>query len=46
MKQRDEDLSREVAVLKHRIEELEQHVKGRGHGISNFQQNHRTESYR
>lgn len=46
MKQRDDDLSSKVDVLKHRIEELEQLVKGQGHGIFSFQQNHSTESYR
>ncbi|XP_052179206.1 uncharacterized protein LOC127792647 [Diospyros lotus] len=37
MKQRDEDLAREVELLKHKISELEQLAKGRGLGsIFNF----------
>lgn len=30
MRQRDEDLKREVELLKHKLEELEQLAKGRG----------------
>ncbi|XP_077251370.1 optic atrophy 3 protein (OPA3) [Tasmannia lanceolata] len=37
MKQIDEELSREVELLKHKLEELEQHARGRGlAGILNF----------
>ncbi|KAL5571058.1 hypothetical protein UlMin_020655 [Ulmus minor] len=37
MKQRDEDLAREIELLKQRLEEIEQQMKGRGlSGIFNF----------
>lgn len=37
MRQRDEDLAREVELLKHKVEELEQLAKGRGlSGIFHF----------
>jgi hypothetical protein len=37
MKQRDEDLAKEIELLRHKIEELEQLAKGRGlTGIFNF----------
>jgi len=41
MKQRDEDLAREVEVLKQRLEALEKQIKERGHiGIFNFHGTH------
>ncbi|XAR72578.1 hypothetical protein NMG60_11019265 [Bertholletia excelsa] len=44
MKQRDEDLAREIELLKHKIGELEQHAKGRGlSGMFNFKHAHGTE---
>jgi hypothetical protein len=32
MKQRDEDLAKEVELLKHKLQEIEQLAKGRGLG--------------
>ncbi|CAI9754904.1 unnamed protein product [Fraxinus pennsylvanica] len=44
MKQRDEDLAREVELLKHRIATLEQVAKDQGiGGIFNFKRAHNTE---
>ncbi|KAJ9686216.1 hypothetical protein PVL29_015222 [Vitis rotundifolia] len=44
LKQRDEDLAREVEQLKHKLEELEQLAKGRGlSGLFNFKHAHATE---
>ncbi|KAF8409172.1 hypothetical protein HHK36_005246 [Tetracentron sinense] len=44
MKQRDDDLAREVELLKHKLEELEHLAKGRGlSGIFNFRHAHATE---
>lgn len=37
MRQRDEELSKEVEILKHKLEEIEQLAKGRGlAGIFHF----------
>lgn len=36
LKQRDEDLSKEVEILKHKVVEMEHLVKGRGHNIFNL----------
>ncbi|KAH7533157.1 hypothetical protein FEM48_Zijuj04G0100500 [Ziziphus jujuba var. spinosa] len=45
MKQRDEDLARELELLKHKLEELEQLAKGRGlAGIFHFLPNHAPEA--
>lgn len=45
MKQRDEDLARELEHLKHKLEELEQLAKGRGFaGIFHFRQNQAPEA--
>lgn len=44
LKQRDEDLAREVEQLKHKLEELEQLAKGQGlSGLFNFKHAHATE---
>ncbi|XP_035539016.1 optic atrophy 3 protein homolog [Juglans regia] len=44
MKQRDEDLAKEVELLRHKIEELEQLAKGRGlTGIFHFRHSHTNE---
>ena len=44
LKQRDEDLAREVEQLKHKLEELEQLAKGQGlSGLFNFKHAHVTE---
>ena len=44
MKQRDEDLAREVELLKQKIEELEQLARGRGFvGLFNFRHAHGAE---
>ncbi|XP_034701377.1 OPA3-like protein [Vitis riparia] len=44
LKQRDEDLAREVEQLKHKLEELEQLAKGQGlSGLFNFNHAHATE---
>uniref|UniRef100_A0A5B7BU06 Putative Optic atrophy 3 protein n=1 Tax=Davidia involucrata TaxID=16924 RepID=A0A5B7BU06_DAVIN len=44
MRHRDEELAREVALLKHKIAELEHLVKGRGlSGLFNFRHSHGTE---
>ena len=41
MKQRDEDLAREIELLKQKIEEIEQVAKGRGlSGILHFRHAH------
>lgn len=45
MKQRDEDLSVEINLLKHKVAELEQAVKGQRHGILSFMQSHGTEDH-
>ncbi|RVW46765.1 hypothetical protein CK203_084471 [Vitis vinifera] len=44
LKQRDEDLAREVEQLKHKLEELEQLAKGQGlSGLFNFKHARATE---
>lgn len=44
MKQRDDDLTKEVGLLRHKIEELEKLAKGRGlAGIFNFRHAHTIE---
>ncbi|KAG2717443.1 hypothetical protein I3760_03G175600 [Carya illinoinensis] len=44
MKQRDQDLAKEVELLRHKIEELEQLAKGRGlTGIFHFRHAHTNE---
>ena len=44
LKQRDEDLAREVEQLKHKLEELEQLAKGQGLScLFNFKHAHATE---
>lgn len=44
MKQRDEDLAREVELLKKKIEELENLARGRGlTGLFSFRHAHATE---
>lgn len=41
MKQRDDDLAKEIELLRHKIEEVEQLAKGRGlAGIFNFKHAH------
>lgn len=43
MRQRDEDLARELEVLKHKVAEMEQHAKGRGLGsMFNFRHDNNT----
>jgi len=43
MRQRDEDLARELELLKHKIAEMEQHAKGRGlGGMFNFRHGNNT----
>lgn len=45
MRQKDEDLARELELLKHKVEELEQLAKGRGlGGIFNFKPVHAVEA--
>ncbi|PON81566.1 Optic atrophy 3-like [Trema orientale] len=44
MKQRDDDLAREIELLRKKVEEIEQLAKGRGlSGILNFRHAHTTE---
>ena len=44
MKQRDDDLTKEVGLLRHKIEELEKLAKGQGlAGIFNFRHAHTIE---
>lgn len=44
MKQRDDDLAREIELLKQKLEAIEQLSKGRGlSGIFNFRHAHTTE---
>ncbi|KAK0589804.1 hypothetical protein LWI29_018683 [Acer saccharum] len=44
MKQRDDDIAREVELLKHKLEELEQLAKGRGlSGLFHFKHPHHAE---
>lgn len=43
MRQRDEDLARELELLKHKVAEMEQHAKGRGLGsMFNFRHDNNT----
>lgn len=47
MKQRDDDLAREIEILKQKIEELEKLSKGRGlTGLFHFRHPHTSEAER